>query len=227
MSDKADNKNSTAPSAHFLRRGSEYLAAHPEFKLVGRKDDIKAVATALMRRDADNLVIHGQAGVGISSILLGLQASKDDASTPHDVVGKRLYWLDVDALFSSGDAGKINEAFNKTLAELTRYPDTVVVIDDTKGFMDGVRNNGVSNIVNALMREVRVNRSLQAVFEVRDEHIGELYKLHPDFHGTFARHEVSEPAGQELKDILLSSVRKLEEHHSVSISAEAIDRVLS
>lgn len=214
--------NPSLPSSDFLIRGSDLLASRPDFKLVGRADDLVNVANVLMRKDNNNLIVYGQNGVGLSTVLLGLQASKEDPATPFDIVGKRLYWLDIDALFESGNTALIVEGFQKTMATLKSQPDTVLIIEDTKDFLDGVRNNGVNNIINTLMREARTNSGLQVVFESRDSNVGELFKAHSDVSEIFSLLEVREPSKGDMAEIIEAALPGLEAYHGVKISAEAV-----
>lgn len=221
-----DNKPNPAvtkgSSSDYLFRGSDYLAKFPDFKAVGREKEMKEVSNVLMRKDGNNLLLTGLPGVGVSSIVMGLQASKGDENTPLDIVGKRFFWLDTDGLFSLGDANKVNEGFQKALATLSRSPDTVLVIDDFKDFLEGVRNTGANNVINALMRELRVNKSLQAVFEVRDSDVGEALKAHSDMREIFTLMEIKEPSKVALNEMVHAGVKKLEEHHKITISEDAI-----
>lgn len=216
----------TLPTSDFLIRGSDYLAQNPGFKLVGRDQDLVNVANVLMRKENNNLVLYGQNGVGLTSVLMGLQAAKEDLSTPFDIVGKRFYFLDIDALFSSGDAAQINEGFQKAMATLKSQPDTVLVVEDTKDFLDGVRNNGVNNIVNSLMREARLNHGFQVVFETRDANIGDLMKAHSDVAEFFVFQEVKEPSKEALEEIVNAAIPGLEEFHGVKIAPETVRAVL-
>lgn len=220
-----ENKQSVAaqlgPNSDYLIRGSDFLAQHPDFKLVGRDKELGEVSNVLMRKDANNLLLNGMPGVGVSSVVLGLQASKDDTKTPYDIISKRFYWLDTDALFSSGDAAKINEAFQKTLATLKRAPDTVLVIEDTRGFLDGCRNNGVTNLINALMRELR-SPDLQAIFQTRDADLSEVLKAHADLRDEFTLMEIKEPTPDALKEIAYAGAKQLEKYHGVKVSDEAV-----
>ena len=222
----ADKKNSTIPTTDYLIRGEDYLAKFPDFKLVGRTQELDTAANVLMRKDNNNLIIFGQNGVGLSSVVKGLQASKDDPNTPFDIVGKTFYWLDIDALFSSGDPARINEEFQRTMATLKKIPDSVLVIDNTKDFLDGVRNTNVSNIINMLMRETRLNKDFQVIFETREENIGELYKAHADAKEIFTLLEIREPAKTELVEIVNAAIPGLEAHHGVSISPDAVKMVI-
>lgn len=216
---------STIPSADFLIRGDAYLARSPDFQLIGRDEELKNVSINLMRKDNSNLIVHGASGVGISAIVMGLQASKNDLNTPFDVVGKTFYWLDTDALFSSGDPSKINEGFQKAIATLSRSPDTVLVIDDIKDFIDGAKNTGTTNIINAFMRELE-HKKFQTIIEARDENLQEVFRMHSKVGETFSLVDIEEPSKDQLKKILEHSVKRLEEHHGVMISAEAKASVL-
>ena len=212
---------STGPSSDYLIRGSDYLAKHPGFKAIGRDAELKQVSNILMRKESNNVLLTGLPGVGISSITMGLQASKDDLNSPSDIVGKRFYWLDTDALFASGDPAKVNEGFQKALATLSRAPDTVLVIDDFKDFLDGCRNTGASNVINALMREVRMNSAFQAIFEVRDTDLPEALKCHSDMKDIFTLMEIKEPGRPELTQMVDAGCKSLEEHHKIKITEDA------
>jgi ATP-dependent Clp protease ATP-binding subunit ClpB len=222
MADETKKTNiDLGPSSDYLIRGTDYLAKHPEFKLVGRDQDLKEVSNVLMRKDANNLILTGMPGVGVSAVVMGLQASKEDINTPFDIVGKRFYWLDTDALFALGDSTKISEAFQKTLATLKRDPDTVLVVEDARGFVDGARNNGNTNLINSLMRELR-SPDLQAIFETRDTDLAEVLKAHADLRDQFTLKEIKEPERAVLGEIARSGATGLEHYHGVKISDEAL-----
>lgn len=209
------------PNSDYLIRGSDYLAKHPDFNLVGRDTELKEISNVLMRKEGNNLLLTGLPGVGVSAVVMGLQASKDKTTTPFDIVGKRFYWLDTDALFALGDSQKITEAFQKTLATLKRDPDTVLVIEDSRGFIDGARNNGATNIINSLMRELR-SPSLQAIFESRDTDLAEVLKAHADLRDEFTLKEIKEPDRAALMEMARSGASLLEQYHGVKITDEAL-----
>lgn len=222
----ATTQISNVPASDFLIRGSDYLAQHPGFKLIGRDEELVSVSNVLMRKHNNNLIMHGANGVGISSILLGLQAAKESDDTPFDIVGKRFYYLDIDALFESGDGAKIVEGFQRTMATLKSQPDTVLIVEDVKDFLDGVRDNGVKNIINMLMREARTNENLQVIFETRDNSIGELMKAHSDILESFTILQIQEPSPKNQLDIVKAILPSLEEFHGVKISDEALNMVI-
>ncbi|MBU0858337.1 MAG: AAA family ATPase, partial [Alphaproteobacteria bacterium] len=219
--------NTKAPVSHndFLIRGSDYLAKHPDFELIGREENMRQLAGILMRKNANNALISGPGGVGLTALAMGLQASKDKEGTPFDIVGKRFYWLDVDGLFSSGDPTAINEGFQRALKTLSRSPDTVLVVDDMKDFVEAARNNGCTHLINSLMREVRTGK-FQSFIEVRDEDLDTVLKCHSDMREIFTLHDVNEPVGEELRAIAEKSALRLSKHHGIVIAPEAISAAI-
>ncbi len=221
----------TTPSSEvtsdFLIRGTDYLAAHPDFKLIGRQDELNAAYDVLLRKNTgNNLVLCGPGGVGLSSLVMGLQANKDEPGTPFEIGGKSFFYLDVDALFSSSDTAVINENFQKAMDTLEKSPDAVLIIEDTKGFLDGMRNTNTSNIANVLMRAVRTNPNFQAIFEASNEELSELTKAHTDITKIFAVQDINPPAKDKLRDVIENMAKNMGEEYGVTVSKEAVDSVL-
>jgi ATP-dependent Clp protease ATP-binding subunit ClpB len=216
----------TAAAQVFVVRGRDHLAAHPDFALVGRDEELAAIANVLLRRNTDNVILTGRSGIGLSSILLGLQASKDRLETPFDIVGKRFFWLDTDGLFASGDPRQINDGFQRTLKLVTRSAESVLVINDFRDLVDAARVHGCSNIVNALMREARVSRQLQLIVECRDTDLPEVLRCHSAMTDFFVIKEVGEPLREHQDAILAHICQGLLGHHGIPVSEQARDAAL-
>ncbi len=206
---------------NFLIRGSDLLEQRGGFSLVGREKELRKLASILMRKRSNSVLLVGPGGVGCSAICLGLQAGKSDPDAPFDLVGKRLFWLDSDGLFASGDPAAMNEAFRKLLSTLARYKDTVLIVEDTRDFVEAARNNGCTNFINALVREIR-HGGFQAIFETRDEDLEVVLKCHSDMREYYTMLDIDEPEDEALKLIVSEAARRLEEHHRIRVSAEAI-----
>ncbi len=209
----------------YLIRGSDILAARPGFRLVGREMELKQMSAILMRRHAQNVLLVGPGGVGCSSICYGLQAAKEDASLPFDIISKRLFWLDTDGLFSSGVHSTISDAFTRLRRTLIRSASSVLVIDDIRDFIDAARNNGATHLINAIMRDVH-NGRYQSILEARDEDLEVILKAHSNMREFFTMMDVREPAPDALREIADEGAKSLIAHHRIPISAEAIDTAI-
>jgi ATP-dependent Clp protease ATP-binding subunit ClpB len=207
--------------AQFMRRGDEYLAEYPNFKLVGRESELRQLSSILMRSKANSVLLVGPGGVGCTALCLGLQAMKKDPNAPFDIVSKRFFWLDTDELFSSGDNATINAAFQKIMHELDHTPDSVLIIEDTRDFIEAARNNGSMHFINALTLAVDRDKT-QIILEARDDDLDMVLKCHSDIRESFTMMDLEEPAPGSLLEIVNDSAAKLTKFHGVRIAQAAV-----
>jgi ATP-dependent Clp protease ATP-binding subunit ClpB len=212
-------------SHNFLIRGADYLESHRDFKLVGRDRELKLLARILMRSKANSVLLVGPGGVGCTALCLGLEASRKEPGTPFDIVNKRLFWLDTDGLFSSGDVATLNGNFEKVLRQLSRYPDTLLVIEDMRDFVDATRNNGCTHFINALMRAVDGNK-FQAIYESRDSDLEIVLKCHSNMTEHYTMLDLAEPDPGSLRQIVRAAAKALERHHNLPVDDEAVDTAI-
>lgn len=205
----------------FLTRGEDYLAKAPKFRLVGREAELKKLSSILVRNMANSVLLVGQGGVGCTALCMGLQASKKDPDAPFDIVNKRFFWLDTDALFSSGDPVSIRESFQKMMGTLDRTPDSVLIIEDTRDFIEAARNIGTLHFINALCLAIK-SKKTQIILEARDEDLDIILKSHSDLRELFTLVDLAEPEGDALFRIVSERAEHLHEFHRIRIAENAL-----
>jgi len=208
-----------------LIRGSEYLAAFPGFKLVGRDHDLERISSILIRKLSSSLLLTGPAGVGTSALVLGLQAAKELPGTPFDIITKRLFWLDIDSLFSSGDSQKINDDFQRILKQLDQTPESVLIIKDSANFIEAANNTGNAHFINAL-NNVDKSNSFQVILEVRDEQLTKVFKWNSSLSELYTLYDLKEPAGDDLLRIVSCVADDLAAYHKIKIDPSAVDEAI-
>jgi ATP-dependent Clp protease ATP-binding subunit ClpB len=209
----------------YVITGSEVLEKNPSFKLVGRANDMKRLTSVLMRSKAASVILVGPGGVGASALLMGLQALKNEDDVPFDIVSKRLFWLKTNELFSSGNNEEINKGFNGVLNILKRTPDSVLIVEDTRDFIEAARNNGCAHFINSLNSLVR-NGHTQVILEVRDPDLDMVLASHSDMKQCYTILDLNEPFGDDLVNIVHATAASLEKHHDIKIEADAIDTAI-
>lgn len=205
----------------FLISGREILDKNKDFKLVGRDSDLKRLSSVLMRTKAASVILVGPGGVGVSSLCIGLQAIKDHADVTFDIVSKRLFWLKTDELFGQGNVEAINKGFNSVLNILKRTPDSILIIEDTRDFIEAARNNGVSHFINSLNALVK-NGESQVILEAKDQDLDMIYAAHSDMRQHYTLIDLSEPVGEDLVKIVKNNAAGLEKHHGIHIEPDAV-----
>jgi ATP-dependent Clp protease ATP-binding subunit ClpB len=205
----------------FLTRGEDYLAKAPKFRLVGRDAELKKLSSILVRNMANSVLLVGPGGVGCTALCMGLQASKRDPDAPFDIVNKRFFWLDTDALFSSGDPVSIRDSFQRMMGTLDRTPDSVLIIEDTRDFIEAARNVGTLHFINALCLAIK-SKKTQVILEARDEDLDIILKCHSDLRELFTLVDLAEPEGDALFTIVSERAEHLKEFHRIRIAESAI-----
>ncbi|WP_374378507.1 AAA family ATPase [Dongia sp.] len=206
---------------NYLIRGDDYLARFPHFRLVGRDKELKRLSSILIRSQANSVLLVGPGGVGCSALCMGLQASKKNPDTPFDIVSKRLFWLDTDALFSQGESVKINESIDRIIKTLYRTPESVLIIEDMRDLIEATRNSGTTYLINALTLAIKSNKT-QAIVEARDEDLDIILKSHSDVRELFTFIDLEEPNPADLKEIVSDGAQKLTNFHKIDIAPDAI-----
>ena len=204
----------------FLTTGSDYLARYPNFHLVGRDQELKRLTAVLMRNYANSVILVGAGGVGCTTLCVGIQAAKLDPDAPFDILNKRLFFLDADGLFSSGDTTEINHDFQRIITKLQtdeigadrrRYP----------RFDRILRNNGTMHFINALLVAVG-NKKIQIIFETKEEDLNSVLKCHSDLRELFTILPIEEPVNDALLAIVTEAGTLLGKHHGIEVTPEAI-----
>jgi ATP-dependent Clp protease ATP-binding subunit ClpB len=175
----------------------------------------------LVRSKSNSVLLVGPAGVGCTALCMGLEASKKAPDAPFDIVSKRIFWLDTDGLFSQGDSVKVNESFQRIIKRLYRTPESILIIEDTKDFIEACRNNGSLHFINALALAIKTNKT-QAILEARDEDLDVILKAHSDIRDLFTLIDLEEPVGEALFKIVEDSAKTLQEFHRIKIAPDAI-----
>ena len=206
-------------TTHIIRGGA-FLEQHPNFKLIGREEELATLCSILMRRKSNSVLLVGAGGVGATALCMGLQAMKTDPNAPFDIIAKRFFWYDTNSLFSSGDAQAINAQFQKDISRLWRRPDDVLILRDTRSFFEAAERTGCGHFINLIANAVRKSEA-QIILEVRDDDLDYVMKVYQGVREDFTLMDLQEPGKAALEQIVEGSCDALEKYHGVRISADA------
>jgi ATP-dependent Clp protease ATP-binding subunit ClpB len=210
--------------SNHLISGSDYLAKYPGFKLIGRTEELRKLSSILVRKRANSVLLVGPAGVGTTALTLGLQALKLDPNAPFDIVEKRLYWLDTDSLFS--DPTTTRADFDRLMRHLATTPDSVLLIEDTRDFIDAARVSNNAHFINAITAAVKTQKT-QVILETRDQDLEAVLKWHSDIRESYTLMDLPEPSREFLPAIIDGIAEGLTAHHRIRISQGARDTALA
>lgn len=199
----------------------EFLKSFPDFKLVNRDTDLERISSILCRKNNNSLLITGPRGVGVTSLLIGLQELKQKEDTSFDILSKQFFVLDVDGLFASGDNQEINNEFQQVIRALERTPNSVLIILDAYNFLEGVKNTGNMHFVNTLNNADKSN-SFQVIMEVNDDQLSSVYNWNNRINDFYTLYDVKELSGEKLEEVVKEATKELVDFHGIKVTDEAI-----
>lgn len=199
-----------------LTKGSDYLACHGGFRLVGRNAELARVTGVLMRRAASSMIIVGPGGVGCTSILLGLQVAKSQPDAPFDLTSKRLFWLDTSSMLA--DPTNLDSVFHRIIDRISSVVGGIMVVEDGRGLIEGLP----PHLTNALLAAIRSGR-LQGILECVDADLETVLRGHSDLRQIFTIVAIDEPTGSDLLDIVTAGATTLSKHHGIGFTPDAIE----
>jgi len=191
--------------------------------LIGREKEVRRVLEILCRRRKNNPVLVGDPGVGKTAIVDGLAQAllRDDA--PEFLKGAEIFALDTGSMLAGTRyRGDFEERFKQVIAALKKRPKPILFIDEIHTMVGAGATSGgtldLSNMVKPILQEGDIRIIGATTF---DE-----FKVIEKNAALFRRLQkivVDEPSMADTVQILFGLKDRLEKHHEVSITDDAID----
>ncbi|CAN3983780.1 Clp protease N-terminal domain-containing protein [Kitasatospora purpeofusca] len=201
------------------RNLSAEALVRPAEGVVGRRPDIDRVLQVLSRRARNVALLVGDPGVGKTSIATGLAQAVIRQEVPARFLGRSVLRLDVTALFTDPrHHGRFTEVMAELVQDILRSSDLILFLDNA---LSVVRTREGQAEALAFFRPVFdvpgvsiVAATGSADHQRWERDSGPDRRIQPV--------PVSEPAPEDVLQILRSARRRLIDHHEVEITDEAI-----
>ena len=187
--------------------------------VVGCRDPMRAAAAILLRRSQNSAVIVGESGVGKSACALGLVGAiaRRSEPAPKALHGTAVWALDVAAIRAGASMrGALEERLQNVARELDGT-DTVLFVDDLHMLIESGSSAGV-DALRAMLSQRSVRLLATCGWREWRRHI----EPDPGLARRLAAVRVAEPDDAASVAIVEGLRNRLDEHHGVAISDEAI-----
>ena len=153
--EKEKAKYSSKSSLKWLKRYATDLteaAKNGELDtVIGRDAEIERTVTVLCRRTKSNPVLIGEAGVGKTAIVEGLASRIAKNDIPGNLIGKRLFQVDLSAMVAGTKfRGEFEERIKGVIDEAVENPDILLFIDELHLLSGAGSGEGTMDAANIL-----------------------------------------------------------------------------
>lgn len=220
-----DSRSSTTP---LLDKYGRDLNAQAKLGKIGpavaREAEIRAIARTLSRSKKNNPLLLGDAGVGKTAVVEGLAYAIQSGSAPTALLKWRIVQIEIGVLVAGTSLrGQFEERLLGILEEVKHAGNVIVFIDEIHTIV-GAGETIDSNLDAAnILKPALARGEIMCIGATTHEEYRRAIAKDPALDRRFRPIDIPEPAMDDAIEILGGQRQRLETHHGVVITQEAIE----
>lgn len=190
--------------------------------IVGRDKEISQIIEILSCRKKNNGILLAEAGCGKTAIIEGLCQKVVNKEVPKELIDKRIFSLDLNALVAGCQfRGQYEERLDAIIKEVENNPEIIIYIDEIHNLVGNGSNDGKGDGANILKGPLARGK-----FRCLGSTTTSEYKKYIEKDSALKRRfqivTVSEPNREETLDILKTLKGRYEEYHRVKYTDDIL-----
>ncbi len=191
--------------------------------VIGREREIERVIQILCRRQKNNPVLLGEAGVGKTAIVEGFAQMVVDGAVPDILADRRIIVLDL-AMMVAGTKyrGQFEERIKAVMNEVRRARNTILFIDELHTLVGAGGAEGAIDASNVL-KPALSRGEIQCIGATTLDEYRKYIEKDGALERRFQTVMVEPPTATQAVEILKGLRERYEEHHRVQITDDALE----
>lgn len=191
--------------------------------VIGREREIERVIQILCRRQKNNPVLLGEAGVGKTAIVEGFAQMVVDNAVPDILADRRIIVLDL-AMMVAGTKyrGQFEERIKAVMNEVRRARNTILFIDELHTLVGAGGAEGAIDASNVL-KPALSRGEIQCIGATTLDEYRKYIEKDGALERRFQTVMVDPPTAKQAVEILKGLRDRYEEHHRVQITDDALE----
>ena len=191
--------------------------------VIGREKEINQLIEVLLRRTKNNPVLVGDPGVGKTAIVEGLAQRIVAKEVPPELQDKEIWAIDMATLLAGSKyRGEFEERLKALLEEVKEKGNVILFIDEIHTIVGAGKAEGAVDAGN-IMKPALARGEIRVIGATTVDEYRKYIEKDPALERRFQPIYVEEPTPEETVEILKGLRPRLEKHHKVKISDEAIE----
>lgn len=193
--------------------------------LVGRQAELDRLLTVLARRQKNNPLLVGDPGVGKTALVEGLAQRIVTRQVPTRLQNAQIYALDMGALLAGTRyRGDFEERLKEVVKALLARPGAVLFIDEIHTIVGAGSTTGSVVDASNLLKPVLTGQlaCIGATTFAEFKH----FEKDRAIARRFQKIDVPEPSAAEAVEILQGMRARLEQHHGLTYTPQALERAV-
>ena len=196
--------------------------------LIGREDIVKRTLQVLARRQKNNPIQVGEAGVGKTAIAEGIASLIISGNVPDFLKDSKLFYLDMGSVIAGTKyRGDFEERLKKVLNELIKRKNSIIYIDEIHTIVGAGAVSGSSMDASNILKPFLAKGELRCIGSTTHEEYKKYFSKDKALSRRFQKIDIEEPSLNEAILIIQGLKSKYEEYHNVKYSNAAIEAAVN
>lgn len=216
-----------AETQSILERGRDLTALARQGQLhevIGRQRELTMLAQTLCRKDKNNPVLIGEAGVGKTAIVEGLAYRIARGDVHPELRNKRIIELSA-AILVAGTTlrGEFEQRMIQLVEELRSQPDVIVFFDEIHTLLGAGAGQGSTLDAANILKPALARGEIRCIGATTIAEYRRYIEADAALERRFQPIMVDEPSPETTLEILRRLKERYERHHGVTITDEALE----
>src|SRR4051812_35912177 len=191
--------------------------------LIGREAEISRTIQVLCRRQKNNPLFVGEAGVGKTAIAEGLARRIVHGEVPDVLKGATVFSLDMGTLLAGTRyRGDFEERLKQVIKELEAYPGAIMFIDEIHTVIGAGATSGGAMDASNLLKPALASGTLRCIGSTTYKEYRQYFEKDRALVRRFQKIDVNEPTVPDAIEILKGLKPYFEDYHKLKYTSEAI-----
>ena len=195
--------------------------------VVGRENEINLIIETLIRKNKNNPLLIGEAGVGKSAIVEELARRINKGLVPNSLKDKKIISLEMSLLVAGTKyRGEFEEKLSKIIKELENNPDIILFIDEIHTMTNA---GGAEGAINAsdILKPYLARNKIKIIGATTNGEFNKFFAKDKALTRRFEIIKINEPTINQTEEILLKLIPSFERHYKVKINKDNIKEIVS
>lgn len=206
--------------------GKEMSKDLSEDIIVGREKEIDLITETLLRKNKNNPLLIGDAGVGKSAIVEELARRIKKGNVPNSLKNKKIISIEMSSLVAGTKyRGEFEEKLNKIIKEVENNPEIILFIDEIHTLSNA---GGAEGAINAsdILKPYLARGKIKVIGATTTNEYNKFIAKDKALSRRFDLIKINEPSVDETIYILSKIKPSFEHHYNIKITEENIRQIV-